>query len=282
MSGRCTWTSANTTRPQTWCARSIRTRRRRRDGSENQVPADRSGHLELIARTGSRSIRGGYGVTAALEVVDLPVPVRNRIAAPTVHSASPIDTELRFSRDHQMDEAQFHWLVGILEGEGTFIRASPSSPGRRELRLGTDADAGAFEVRDLSCARAGPDRVAGRQDVADMRGRETHIRGPANEDTAAQVRDGRGGREHATLRSERRVRAEHEREKDRDSDRECDVRARVRPDDHVWPPLAPHQPHRRLAVVCPDHLTPARWRCWVSRVSAGRGRSLAGWRILRQ
>src|SRR5207244_4906431 len=87
----------------------------------------RSGHLELIARTGSRSIRGGYGVTAALEVVDLPVPVRNRIAAPTVHSASPIDTELRFSRDHQMDEAQFHWLVGILEGEGTFIRASPSS-----------------------------------------------------------------------------------------------------------------------------------------------------------
>ena len=27
-----------------------------------------------------------------------------------------------------MDEAQFHWLVGILEGEGTFIRASPSSP----------------------------------------------------------------------------------------------------------------------------------------------------------
>jgi len=33
-----------------------------------------------------------------------------------------------------MDEAQFHWLVGILEGEGTFIRASPSSPGSRDLR----------------------------------------------------------------------------------------------------------------------------------------------------
>jgi hypothetical protein len=54
---------------------------------------------------------------------------------------SPIDTELRFIRDRQIEEAQFHWLVGILEGEGTFVRAAPSSPGIPIVRVSmTDRD----------------------------------------------------------------------------------------------------------------------------------------------
>ncbi len=34
-----------------------------------------------------------------------------------------------------MDELVFHWLVGILEGEATFVAASPSAPGRPLVRL---------------------------------------------------------------------------------------------------------------------------------------------------
>src|SRR5258706_1593091 len=56
---------------------------------------------------------------AALEVVDLPVAVRNRLAAQT---PSAIDTKGEsHHRYHNVEELDFHWLVGVLEGEGSFI-----------------------------------------------------------------------------------------------------------------------------------------------------------------
>jgi len=40
-----------------------------------------------------------------------------------------------------MEELEFHWLVGILEGEGTFLRGAPSKPGTPILRVSmTDRD----------------------------------------------------------------------------------------------------------------------------------------------
>jgi hypothetical protein len=40
-----------------------------------------------------------------------------------------------------VDQLQFHWLVGILEGEGTFLRGAPSNPGTPILRVSmTDRD----------------------------------------------------------------------------------------------------------------------------------------------
>lgn len=75
---------------------------------------------------------------AALEVVDLPVGVRNPVAAPPT---SPIDTAPRIATDICIDEQEFHWLVGILEGEGTFGRGTPSSPGLPFVRVSmTDRD----------------------------------------------------------------------------------------------------------------------------------------------
>src|SRR6266566_8861099 len=76
---------------------------------------------------------------AALEVVDLPVAVRNRLAA---QNSSSIDTT---GESHQrctnVEELEFHWLVGILEGEGTFLRGAPSKPGAPILRVSmTDRD----------------------------------------------------------------------------------------------------------------------------------------------
>src|SRR5436309_15523976 len=76
---------------------------------------------------------------AALEVVDLPVAVRNRLAA---QNSSSIDTT---GESHQrctnVEELELHWLVGILEGEGTFLRGAPSRPGTPILRVSmTDRD----------------------------------------------------------------------------------------------------------------------------------------------
>ena len=40
-----------------------------------------------------------------------------------------------------VDQLQFHWLVGILEGEGTFLRGAPSRPGTPIVRVSmTDRD----------------------------------------------------------------------------------------------------------------------------------------------
>jgi hypothetical protein len=40
-----------------------------------------------------------------------------------------------------VEELEFHWLVGILEGEGTFLRGAPSRPGTPILRVSmTDCD----------------------------------------------------------------------------------------------------------------------------------------------
>lgn len=40
-----------------------------------------------------------------------------------------------------MEELEFHWLVGVLEGEGTFLRGAPSKPGTPILRVSmTDRD----------------------------------------------------------------------------------------------------------------------------------------------
>jgi hypothetical protein len=40
-----------------------------------------------------------------------------------------------------VEELEFHWLVGILEGEGTFLRGAPSRPGTPILRVSmTDRD----------------------------------------------------------------------------------------------------------------------------------------------
>jgi hypothetical protein len=40
-----------------------------------------------------------------------------------------------------VDEIEFHWLVGVLEGEGTFLRGAPSNPGTPILRVSmTDRD----------------------------------------------------------------------------------------------------------------------------------------------
>jgi hypothetical protein len=40
-----------------------------------------------------------------------------------------------------VEELEFHWLVGILEGEGTFLRGAPSNPGTPILRVSmTDRD----------------------------------------------------------------------------------------------------------------------------------------------
>ena len=40
-----------------------------------------------------------------------------------------------------VEELEFHWLVGVLEGEGTFLRGAPSKPGTPILRVSmTDRD----------------------------------------------------------------------------------------------------------------------------------------------
>lgn len=42
---------------------------------------------------------------------------------------------------HGIDERDFHWLIGILEGEGTFLAAPPSAPGLPVVRVSmTDRD----------------------------------------------------------------------------------------------------------------------------------------------
>ena len=75
---------------------------------------------------------------AALEVVDLPVAVRNRLAA---LRRVPL-TRCRVSSDiANVEELEFHWLVGVLEGEGTFLRGAPSNPGAPIVRVSmTDHD----------------------------------------------------------------------------------------------------------------------------------------------
>src|SRR5439155_8499498 len=53
----------------------------------------------------------------------------------------PIDTTRRPCTYVHIDEEEFHWLVGILEGEGTFLRGAPSRPGSPILRVSmTDRD----------------------------------------------------------------------------------------------------------------------------------------------
>jgi hypothetical protein len=75
---------------------------------------------------------------AALEVVDLPVAVRNRLAA---QLRIPLTRRLEYPHVSRIDEQEFHWLVGILEGEGTFLRGAPSKPGTPVLRVSmTDRD----------------------------------------------------------------------------------------------------------------------------------------------
>lgn len=75
---------------------------------------------------------------AALEVVDLSVAVRNRLAA---QLRIPLTRRLEYPHISRIDEQEFHWLVGILEGEGTFLRGAPSKPGTPILRVSmTDRD----------------------------------------------------------------------------------------------------------------------------------------------
>lgn len=75
---------------------------------------------------------------AALEVVDLPVAVRNRLAA---QHRIPLTRRRVSSTQPNVEELQFHWLVGVLEGEGTFLRGAPSNPGTPILRVSmTDRD----------------------------------------------------------------------------------------------------------------------------------------------
>src|SRR5438105_10288676 len=53
----------------------------------------------------------------------------------------PIDTTRRPCTYVDIGEEEFHWLVGILEGEGTFLRGAPSRPGTPILRVSmTDRD----------------------------------------------------------------------------------------------------------------------------------------------
>ena len=67
------------------------------------------------------------------------LPSRPALCIYTVHGA--IDTTSRVTAVRDINEQQFHWLVGILEGEGTFIRASSSSPGLPGVRVSmTDRD----------------------------------------------------------------------------------------------------------------------------------------------
>jgi hypothetical protein len=75
---------------------------------------------------------------AALEVVDLPAGVRNPVAAQNI---VPL-TRCRVSPHiAHVEELDFHWLVGVLEGEGTFLRGAPSNPGSPILRVSmTDRD----------------------------------------------------------------------------------------------------------------------------------------------
>ncbi len=80
---------------------------------------------------------------AALVVVDHSVGVRNPVAAPQIAStASPIDTAWRFDvHATELDDQDFYWLIGLLEGEGTFVAASPSGRGIPVVRVSmTDRD----------------------------------------------------------------------------------------------------------------------------------------------
>jgi hypothetical protein len=79
---------------------------------------------------------------AALMVVDHPVAVRNCLAAPLIASIeSAIDTPSRIDLDDRIDDQDFFWLIGILEGEGTFLAASPSGRGIPVVRVSmTDRD----------------------------------------------------------------------------------------------------------------------------------------------
>jgi len=48
---------------------------------------------------------------------------------------------LVFRTHRALEDLEFHWLVGILEGEGTFLRGAPSNPGAPILRVSmTDRD----------------------------------------------------------------------------------------------------------------------------------------------
>ena len=75
---------------------------------------------------------------AALEVLDLPVAVRNRLAA---QQRVPLTRRRSSPHIASIEQLQFHWLVGILEGEGTFLRGAPSRPGTPIVRVSmTDRD----------------------------------------------------------------------------------------------------------------------------------------------
>ena len=75
---------------------------------------------------------------AALEVVDLSVAGRNRLAAQDRFLLTRPSPGRRYV---PIDGSDFHWLVGVLEGEGTFLRGAPSKPGAPILRVSmTDRD----------------------------------------------------------------------------------------------------------------------------------------------
>src|SRR4051812_35778318 len=77
---------------------------------------------------------------AAQWVVDPQVPDRPRSAAPRCVAKS-IDTTERSCVHRAIDDADLHWLIGILEGEGTFLKGPPSAPRSPVVRVEmTDRD----------------------------------------------------------------------------------------------------------------------------------------------
>ena len=78
---------------------------------------------------------------AALGVVDPSEAGRNRLVAPADPITDCLDTTARIGYTRVIDDKDFFWLVGILEGEGTFLAGPPTSRGQPIVRVSmTDRD----------------------------------------------------------------------------------------------------------------------------------------------
>jgi hypothetical protein len=72
---------------------------------------------------------------AAQWVVVPLVPDHSRSVAPQSIYKDTVDTRPRKPHIERVDDQEFHWLTGILEGEATFAAGSPSSPNSPLVRV---------------------------------------------------------------------------------------------------------------------------------------------------